>query len=117
LSRPLVNELEERRVIRLLASVAEEVTPLADVDVDSILRRAMAGSGRRARRRFDLPLRYLPAVAAAAAIVIGVSIGSDRSASPQQAPSDARFDTRLASFPQGSALSVLLTRAESRDKA
>ena len=110
---PCPNEVEERRVIRLLADAADDVTPLSGVEVYGLLRSAIDGaSGGRPRlvHRRPLTRRLLPVVAAAAAALL-VSGGLVVTASqPQGAATDAgSTDAQVASFPEGSALRLLLS--------
>jgi hypothetical protein len=106
-SAELPNEVEERRVIRLLADVAAEVSPLPSEDVDHLLAAAMRRRSRAHRR--SPGLHHLLATGAAAAVVLGVALGL--TASHSQAPSrePASTSASLASFPEGSALQLLLS--------
>jgi ferric-dicitrate binding protein FerR (iron transport regulator) len=105
----LVDELEERRVMRRLAGLAAAVPDLADAE----LHRLVTARPVRGRRRRS-PARYLPAVAACAVVAIGVSVQLDR---PAPRPSSTiPGSTELVTFPQGTALQLLLAPGP-RDKA
>jgi hypothetical protein len=98
----IVNEVEERRVIRLLHVVADEIEPLSEDEVLTLVNAAGRGvAPRRARR---VPARGLLAAAAAAAVVAGAILGSS---GPTPGPAPAT--TQLASFPEGSALHLLIS--------
>ena len=105
------NELEERRVIRLLADAASDVAPLPDDDVDLMLRTATGGSayGGRRRRRVARHLQHAVAACAAAAVVISSSLALTSSQPEQATNRSGPAETRLASFPEGSALRLLLS--------
>ena len=101
MTRHVVDEVEERRVMRRLARLDAAVPELADAEVHRLVRARLV----RIRRRRS-PARYLPAVAAAATVAIGVSVQIDR---PAPRPSStAPGGTELATFPQGTALQLLL---------
>jgi ferric-dicitrate binding protein FerR (iron transport regulator) len=105
------NELEERRVMRLLADAAADVAPLPQRDVDAMLGVATGATTRPVRRRRPVArqLQHAVAVAAAAAVVISSSLALT-SSEPQPASSGpGASDARLASFPEGSALRLLLS--------
>ena len=109
MSRRLVDEVEERRVMRRLARLDAAVPELADAEVHRLVRARPV----RIRRRRS-PARYLPAVAAAAAVAIGVSVQLAR---PAPRPSSTiPGSTELVTFPQGTALQLLLAPGP-RDKA
>jgi hypothetical protein len=111
---PFPNEVEERRVIRLLADAADDVTPLSVGEVDELLRSAIGGATggrpRLVRRRpVARRLQQLLAAGAAAAVVASGSLALTAS-QPQGAATDSgSTDARLASFPEGSALRLLLS--------
>lgn len=109
MSRRPVDEVEERRVMRRLAGLAAAVPELAD----SELHRLVAAPTVRVRRRRS-PARWLPAVAAAAAVAIGVSAQLDRPA--PRASSTVPGGNELVTFPQGTALQLLLAPGP-RDEA
>jgi hypothetical protein len=98
----IVNEVEERRVIRLLQEAANAVPPLSEVEVGTLL--DAAGRGVAPGRTCRLPTRALLAAAAAAAVVAGTTVGSS-TPGPGPAPATAQ----LASFPEGSALQLLIS--------
>jgi ferric-dicitrate binding protein FerR (iron transport regulator) len=105
------NEIEERRVMRLLGDAAAEVAPLPEHDVDSILRAATGGVPRAVRRRRPLArhLHHAVAACAAAAVVISSSLALTSSEPQEAANRSGPTDVRLASFPEGSALRLLLS--------
>jgi hypothetical protein len=107
---PFPNEVEERRVIRLLADAADDVTPLSGQEVDELLRAATGGRPRLVRRR---PVaRRLQQLSAAAVAAVAIVVGSlaVTASQPQGAATDSgSADARLASFPEGSALRLLLS--------
>jgi hypothetical protein len=107
---PCPNEVEERRVIRLLAEAADDVTPLSGQEVDELLQTATGGRPRLVRRRpLARRLQHVSAAAAAAAIVVSGGLALTAS-QPQGAATDSgSTDARLASFPEGSALRLLLS--------
>jgi hypothetical protein len=108
-SRRVVDEVEERRVMRQLARLAAAVPEPTDVE----LHRPFAARSVPIRRR-RIPARCLPAVAAAAAVAIGVSVQLDRPA--PRPPSTVPGGTELVTFPEGTALQLLLAPGP-RDKA
>ena len=109
MSRRPVDEVEERRVIRQLARLAAAVPELADAELHRLVT-ARAVRVRRLRSR----ARCLPAVAAAAAVAIGVSVQLDRPA--PRSSSKVPGSTELVTFPQGTALQLLLAPGP-RDEA
>ena len=107
--RRLVDEVEERRVIRRLARLAAAVPELADAD----LHRLVTARPVPIRRRRS-HARRLSAVAAAAAVAIGVSVQLERPAPRPSATVPGSTD--LVTFPQGTALQLLLAPGP-RDRA
>lgn len=105
------NEVEERRVMRLLADAAADVAPLPQHDVDAMLGAATGASARPARRRRPVArhLQHAVAVAAAAAVVISSSLALTSSEPQPASTRSGATDVRLASFPEGSALRLLLS--------
>jgi hypothetical protein len=105
------NEVEERRVIRLLADAAADIAPLPERDVDALLRTATGGSVRSVRRRRPLARHLQHAVAACAAATVLISSSLALTSSEPQHPANHSdpTDARLASFPEGSALRLLLS--------
>ena len=99
------NEVEERRVIRLLAELAADVPALPDDQLYAFPAASM--SARPRRRRFHAPAQYLPALAAAAVLAIGVSVQVQGSASR---PSSAGHpgSAELVTFTEGTALELLI---------
>ena len=113
MSRELPNELEERRVIRLLAAAAHAVPPLHDVEAETFSRLAVARQGApRPFRRFA-PRRPPLLAAAAAASVLAVVLPM-RQHEPQRPTRPAGGAAPIVSFPEGSALSLLLARPSER---
>lgn len=106
-------DLEERRVMRLLAGAADEVVPLAPGAVERALRDATRGPSRVHRPR--LRLHHLVAAAAAVAVALGSTLGLV-APQPQRPPAGTvSAEVGLASFPEGSALRLLLApRTEAR---
>jgi hypothetical protein len=98
----IVNEVEERRVIRLLHELADEVEPLSEDEARTLV--DAAGREVAPCRRRRLPARSLLAAVAAAAVVAGTTLGSSG-----PSPSPAPAGTQLASFPEGSALHLLIS--------
>ena len=107
---PFPNEVEERRVIRLLADVGDDIAPLTGREVDELLQTVTTGRPRVVRRRpVAHRLHHLGAAAAAVAVVISGGLALTAS-QPHGAADDAgSTDARLASFPEGSALRLLLS--------
>ena len=99
-----MNELEERRVIRLLGDVADAVEPLTAEEVEVLLQPAALRRVPRRRRRV-LRVRALGAIAAAAAVVLGTTVLTR--SSPPQAQGRTPAQAQL-SFTEGSALRLLL---------
>ena len=100
------NEVEERRVIRMLARLAEDVPALPDHEIQravaAVPARAMPRRGRSLR-----PARCFSAVAAAAVIALAFVVHFEASAGRASS-----VDSRSASagaFPEGSALQLLLS--------
>lgn len=110
----IVDELEERRIVRRLTHLADAVEPLADDELDAILRGATSAASARpaAGRLRGRSVRYLPGIAAAAAAAVAIAVGFGHSESSPDGP-QLRGTTpeRLLSFPEGSALELLLSRA------
>lgn len=110
------NEVEERRMIRLLANAAADVAPLSSDEVDRLLRSATQGVRDRPRSRRRLSRLQPLIAAAAAAVVVGVTLGSSVPGTRPDSPAPAATKAQLASFPEGSALQLLLS-ANGRDSA
>lgn len=113
--RAVVNEIEERRVIRLLAELADRLPGLSEDDVYAFVVAASAPAGRRRPRRFQSSARSLPAVAAAAVVAIGVSLQLARPAADSSSGVRAE-SASIVSFPAGNALELLIA-AEQRGEA
>jgi hypothetical protein len=105
------NELEERLVIRLLNEMADAVDPLREGELSALRRPAALPRAvdRRSRRRPTLPARALVAAAAVAAVALGTTVSSNLTRSQPSSARGASAHTQLASFPEGSALHLLLT--------
>ena len=112
MSRELPNELEERRVIRLLAGAAEAVPPLHEAEIERVVRLAAAPArSHLSRRRAILRQRWSLLGAAAAAAVLAVLLPIRQHEPDHHSTSPSSSSTaRLVSFPEGSALSLLLSR-------
>ena len=111
--RAVVDELEERRITRRLTRLAEAVEPLPDGELRAILNDVASGKSvrRPTRRRTRLALR-LPGAAAAVAAALAVAVGIEHSArSPEHGQVGGAAPEHLLSFPEGSALELLLARA------
>ena len=111
--RTVVDELEERRITRRLTRLAEAVEPLPDWELRTILNDVAAGKHvhRPARRQARLALR-LPGAAAAVAAALAVAVGIGHSGrSPDNGQVGGTAPEHLLSFPEGSALELLLARA------
>lgn len=115
MSREVANELEERRVIRLLAGAAEAVPPLQELDVEEALSRAANRSRYRPAHGRSFSRQQLPLAALAAAVALAAVLPT-RQQEPQVRPSSspAGIEAHLAAFPEGSALSLLLARPAER---
>ena len=102
------NEVEERRVIRVLAGLADDVTALQDGEIHRAVGSASAlarvRSGRAPSRR---PARCLPAVAAAA--VVALAFVGHFEATAGRSSSTTSGSASAATFPEGSALQLLLS--------
>ena len=106
------NELEERRVIRLLTGAAEAVPPLHGVEVNTLVRLAARPSARPRRR---LELRRTPLLtAAAAACALAALLPLHQHEPDRPASSSPGVAAPTAAFPEGSALSLLLSRPDER---
>lgn len=109
MSRELPNELEERRFIRLLTGAADAVPPLHEVEVETFVRVAVTRprvEGARRRSFLRRPqLLGAAAVAAVAVLAVVLPTSSEESERHRALPS-----TGLVAFPEGSALSLLLSR-------
>ena len=111
---PFPNEVEERRVIRLLADVGDDIAPLTGREVDELLHSAVGGAtGGRPRlvRRRSVARRVQQVLAAgaAAAVVVSGSLALTASQPHGAAKNSGSTDASLASFPEGSALRLLLS--------
>ncbi len=117
MTRPVVDELEERRVVRRLAGLAEAVEPLRDDEVRAVLRGVVAGDvARRPRRRTRIG-GALPGLAATAAAVLAIAVGIGHAERSGGDPANRGTTPELLSFPEGSALELLLSRADAERPA
>jgi hypothetical protein len=110
----VVDELEERRVVRRLSGLAEAVEPLPDGELAALL--SGVSSGRLGRRPpgglRTQAWRHLPGAAAALAAVLAIAVGIRHAEAGFDGPEDrGTAPVRLLSFPEGSALELLLSRA------
>jgi hypothetical protein len=101
------NELEERRVIRLLAGAAETITPLHDAELATLVRLARRPPQPRRRSTLRLPL---VAAAVAASVLASLFPLGEHSPGGLSTSSSAGVAAHAPSFPAGSALSLLLAR-------
>ena len=110
-----LNEVEERRVIRLLARMADHIPTLGDDEIQRALGSAAAPgrvrSGYVPSRR---PARCFSAVAAAAMAVFALLAQLDAPA--ERSSSAASGSASAAVFPEGSALGLLLSASETTDR-
>lgn len=116
MSREIPNEIEERRVIRLLAGTAEAIPPLDEGEVGALLRGAAARPcAERPRRSSFRGPHLLSAGAAAAAVALALTLPV-RQHEPEHGSSSPRVGSapHLVAFPEGSALTLLLSRAGKR---
>ena len=115
--RPVVDELEERRVVRKLAGLAEAVEPLRDDEVEAIVSGVVAGVlTRRPVRRVRIGA-VLPGLAAAAAAALAIAVGIGHAEHSGGVPASGSTTPELLSFPEGSALELLLSRADAERPA
>ena len=105
------NEVEERRIMRLLSAAAADIAPLPQGDVAELLHSATAGAARVGRRRRPVGrhLQHFVAVGAAAAIAISFGVALTSSQPQRAASRTSGADAALTSFPEGSALRLLLS--------
>jgi hypothetical protein len=108
LSRPLTNELEERRVVRLLTGAAEAIEPLPAIEVETMVRRARTRSVGR-RRASGSRLQVFSVAAVAAAVALAVSLPTRGQPTGQPAGGAPGSAAGLVGFPEGSALQLLLS--------
>ena len=102
MSREIPNEIEERRVIRLLAGAAEAIPTLHEVEVEALLRGAAARPCAQRPRGRSFPRRphLLSAGAVAAAVALAVMLPLREEAPERRSSSPpARVDVHLAAFP------------------
>jgi hypothetical protein len=110
-----LNEVEERRVIRLLARVADDVPALRDDEIQravgsaSALARVLSGHVRSRR-----PARCFSAVAAAAVVAFALLVQLEAPA--ERSSSAASGSASATTFPEGSALQLLLSASETNDR-
>lgn len=116
MSREITNELEERRVIRLLGAAADGIPHLDEVEVAALLRAPAAGARARRTRTRSFPRRghLLSAGAVAAATTLTVILPLRIYDAEQPSAATSRVHADLVAFPEGSALSLLLSRQGER---
>jgi hypothetical protein len=111
-SQELGTDFEERRVARLLTRAADAITPLSDVELAALARRAAVRPvTNTARRRWPgRRPQVFSVAAAAAAVALAVSLPiRSQEAADRTGPTSASADY-LAAFPEGSALQLLLSQ-------
>ena len=112
MSRGITNEVEERRIIRLLGGAAEAIPPLDEGEVAAFAAGASGGHRCTGARRRSFPRRAhllsAGAVAAATAVAVILPLQTQEAEQPRAAPNRVHAD--LVAFPEGSALSLLLAR-------
>jgi hypothetical protein len=114
LRHPVVDELEERRVVRRLSGLAEAVEPLPDSELAAILSGVSSGRlGRRPASGLRTQVwRRLPGAAAALAAALAIAVGIGQAERSFDGPEErGTAPVQLLSFPEGSALELLLSRA------
>ncbi len=104
------NELEERRVIRLLAGLADDVPALSDDEIRHAVGSASALAPSSRHIRWRQPTRRFSAVAAAAVVALAFLVQFPGAHSSSAASGNAS----IATFPQGDALQLLLSAGETR---
>ena len=104
------NEVEERRVIRLLAGVAEDVPALPAAEIERAIEAAARFPSGYVRRRRTT--RSFSAIAAAAVMALAFLVQVDAPA--ERSSSAASGGPALATFPEGNALQLLLAARETR---
>lgn len=107
------NELEERRVIRLLAGLTEEIPALPEAEIQHAVEFApalarMTSSRVRSRR----PATCFSAVAAAAVAALAFVVQFEAPADHSSSASPS--STSVAKFPEGNALQLLLSVTKTR---
>lgn len=111
--KAVLNELEERRVIRLLACVADDVPALPDEEIRRAVASASAVGPIRSRHlRSRRPPRCFSAVAAAA--VVALTFMVQFQAPAEHSSSGASSNASIVTFPEGNALQLLLAERETR---
>lgn len=105
------NELEERRVIRLLAGLAAEVPALSDAEIQRAVGAASAPVRLRSGHRSRRPLRSFSGVAAAAVVALAFVV---QFGAPAEHSSSASGSASIVTFPEGNALQLLLAARETR---
>jgi ferric-dicitrate binding protein FerR (iron transport regulator) len=110
----MTDELEQKRLRRALDVLVADVEPLSEAELARMARRAVAAPRPRGllgrRPAFPAAVAALVASAAVAALTVGGlgSGGGDQGAAPA--------DARLVSFPEGSALRLLLISTPEGDR-
>lgn len=106
------NELEERRVIRLLAGLAADVPALTDAEVERAVGGASAPVRLMSNHRSRRPIRSFSGVAAAAVVALAFAV--QLSAPADHSSSAASGSASIVTFPEGNALQLLLAARETR---
>lgn len=117
---PVVDELGERRLVRRLAQLADAVEPLPNDELEAIVRAATSESSARppSRRLRARSWHELPGVAVAAAAVLAIAVGIGQSERRTADPGAGGVTRQQQfAFPEGSALELLLSRAEAKRPA
>ena len=106
-----LNEVEERRVIRLLAGLADDIPALRVDEIQRTIGSASAPARFRSGHvRSRRPARCFSAVAAAAVVALALSVQFEARA--ERSSSTAPGTASAAAFPEGSALQLLLSASE-----
>jgi ferric-dicitrate binding protein FerR (iron transport regulator) len=110
----MTDNLEQMRVRRALEAVGDAVEPLSDEELARMARRATASPPPRSllSRRPTVPAAVAAIVASAAVAALTVGGLGSSGGGQDAAPSDAH----LVSFPEGSALRLLLISTPEGDR-
>jgi ferric-dicitrate binding protein FerR (iron transport regulator) len=110
----MTDDLEQRRVRRALEALGAGVEPLSDEELVRMARRAAASPRRHGllQRRPAVPAAV--AAIAASAAVAALTVGGLGSGGRDDGTAPA--DARIVSFPEGSALRLLVTSSPEGDR-